>query len=343
MPAPKVIAEIAQAHDGSLGTALAYVDAVAEAGADAIKFQTHIALEESTPHEPWRVRFSPQDSTRFDYWRRMEFTESEWQLLRERAEACGVEFLSSPFSLAAVELLERVGVSAWKIASGEVANEPMMRQIAATGLPVYLSTGMSPFSEIDASVATLKSLGVDDLTVFQCTSVYPTPPEAVGLNLLEEFRVRYPGCGVGLSDHSGTIFPALGAATLGVDMVEVHVCFTREGFGPDVPASVTTLELAELVRGVAFLAAVHEAPVDKDHMASQLAPMRQLFMKSAVLTSALSKGTTLEAAHLAAKKPGSGIPAARIPDLLGRRLLRDVPENHLLAEEDLEAAPSGGR
>ncbi len=343
--APLVIAEVAQAHDGSLGTALAYVDAVADAGAHAVKFQTHIAAEESTPHEPWRVRFSMQDATRYDYWKRMEFSEDEWQLLRDRAEARSIGFLSSPFSLAAVELLERVGVSAWKIASGEVSNGAMMQRIAETGRPVYLSTGMSPLVEIDGALDALRALGVNDITVFQCTSSYPTPPQTVGLNVLELFRQRYPGCGVGLSDHSGTIFPALGAAALGVDVIEVHVCFDRSTFGPDVPASVTHRELAELVRGVEFLSTVRACPVDKDALAEELAPMRQLFMKSAVLTTDLPKGTVLSREHLAGKKPGSGIPASAIPSLVGRKLRRELRRDHLIAENDLEpeVIPSASR
>ena len=116
-----IIGEVAQAHDGSLGMAHAYIDAIADAGADAVKFQTHIAAEESTPDEMWRVKFSYQDDSRFDYWRRMEFTEAQWRGLADHAGEKGLVFLSSPFSVAAVELLARIGVPAWKIASGRAA------------------------------------------------------------------------------------------------------------------------------------------------------------------------------------------------------------------------------
>src|SRR5580700_10422548 len=113
-----VIAEVAQAHDGSLGMAHAFIDAVAKTGANAIKFQTHIAEAESSPEEPWRVRFSYQDDTRYQYWKRMEFTEAQWAGLKEHAERQGLQFLSSPFSLQAAQLLHRLGMQAWKIASG---------------------------------------------------------------------------------------------------------------------------------------------------------------------------------------------------------------------------------
>src|SRR5882724_7822406 len=147
-----IVAEVAQGHDGSLGLAHAFIDAVANAGADAVKFQTHLAAAESTPGEPWRVKFSPQDKSRYDYWKRMEFTEEQWHGLKQHAHERSLQFLSSPFSLEAVDLLARVGVDAWKVASGEIANGSMLERMAATRLPVLLSTGMSPLTEIDEAV-----------------------------------------------------------------------------------------------------------------------------------------------------------------------------------------------
>src|SRR5438094_2671899 len=147
-----IVGEVAQAHDGSLGIAHAFIDAIAAAGADAVKFQTHLAHAESTPAEPWRVRFSMQDDSRYAYWRRMEFTEEQWCGLRAHAIDRGLLFLSSPFSLEAVELLMRVGVAAWKIASGEIANGSMLDRMTESGLPIMLSTGMSRLDEIDTAV-----------------------------------------------------------------------------------------------------------------------------------------------------------------------------------------------
>ncbi|MBM4429428.1 MAG: N-acetylneuraminate synthase, partial [Chloroflexi bacterium] len=175
-----IVAEVAQAHDGSLGMAHAFIDAIAKAGADAVKFQTHIAAGESTPNEPWRIRFSLQDATRYDYWRRMEFTEEQWFGLKRHADECGLIFLSSPFSVEAVELLTRVGIAAWKVASGEVSNPLIFGRMVVTGLPILLSTGMSPLSEIDIAVERVRSRELP-LVVLQCTSAYPCPPEKVGL------------------------------------------------------------------------------------------------------------------------------------------------------------------
>ena len=311
----------------------AYVDAVADAGADAVKFQTHIAAAESTLTEPWRVAFSRQDATRYDYWKRMEFTEEEWRGLKQHADDRGLKFFSSPFSVEAVQLLTRVGVAAWKIASGELSNTPMLESIAATKLPVILSSGMSPLSEIDTAVAAVKAKQLP-LTVLQCTSLYPCPPEKIGLNLISRFRERY-NCDVGLSDHSGTIYPGLAAATLGIEFLEVHVTFSREMFGPDVPVSVTTNELRQLVDGVRFIEKMSAHPLDKDDFASEMKPLRDLFTKSIVARCDLSRGTVLRQEDLAVKKPGTGIPASHLPRVIGHTLGRAVKADEMLQESDL--------
>jgi N-acetylneuraminate synthase len=333
-----IIAEVAQAHDGSLGLAHAYVDAAAAAGADAVKFQTHLAEAESTPAEPWRVRFSPQDETRYSYWQRTAFSESQWSELRAHAEALDLLFLSSPFSAEAVSLLTRVGVAAWKIPSGEVATPGLLEQVAATGWPVLLSTGMSPMSEVDRAVERLRASDVA-FAVLQCTSAYPCPPERVGLNLIGEFRERY-GCPVGLSDHSGTIYPALAAVALGADVVELHITLSRDMYGPDVAASVTTGEFRQLVDGVRFIERMNDNPVAKDAMAGELAPLRALFTKSVVATRPLPAGHVLTDDDLAVRKPGTGIAAGRRAAIVGRALARPVAPWQPLVEDDLLAVSS---
>ena len=329
-----VIGEVAQAHDGSLGAAHAFIDAIADAGADAVKFQTHIAAAESTPSEPWRVRFSPQDETRYAYWKRMEFTEEQWKGLRSHADERGLWFLSSPFSPAAVELLEGVGVAAWKVASGETGSGELLDAMLSTGRPVLLSTGMSSWAEVDGAVSRVRARRVP-FAVLQCTSSYPCPPEKVGLNVLAEYRERY-GVPVGLSDHSGKIFPSLAAAALGAEIFEVHVAFSRQAFGPDVPVSLTFPELAQLVEGVRFIETMRTHPVDKDAASNETAGLRGLFTKSVVAGRDLAAGTILAREHVVLKKPGSGIPEAKLPDILGARLTRDVRADELLAPADLE-------
>jgi N-acetylneuraminate synthase len=314
----------------------AFIDAAARAGVDAVKFQTHIASAESTRGEPWRVPLNTQDSTRYDYWKRMEFTEGQWRALARHAEERGLCFLSSPFSDEAAALLTRVGVTAWKIGSGEINNVSLFSSIMETRLPVLMSTGMSGVSEIDAAVDRLRKAGVQ-FAVLQCTSEYPCPPERVGLNLVAFFRERYR-CPVGLSDHSGTIFPGLAAASLGVDILELHFTLSREMFGPDVRASVTTDELAELVRGVRFIERMRANPVNKDDMSHSLQPVRDAFMHSIALRRPLPAGAALSAEELVLKKPGTGLSPDRLPEIIGRRLCRSVAADHILLESDLEDA-----
>ncbi len=329
-----VIGEIAQTHDGSLGTAHAYIDAIANAGAGAIKFQTHIAAAESTPGEPWRVKFSRQDETRYDYWRRMEFTETQWHELAQHTRERGLIFLSSAFSFEAVELLERVGVPAWKVGAGETSNLPLLEKMARTGKPVLLSSGMSDWNELDAAVACVRQHNAP-VAVFQCTTSYPCPAEKLGLNVMAELRQRYQ-CPVGLSDHSGVIYAGLAAATLGAKLIEVHVTFSRECFGPDVVASITTAELKQLAEGVRFIETALANPVNKVAMAESLSELKRVFGKSLVAARDLPVGKQLTASDLAIKKPGTGIPAARYGEFVNRTLRRAVKADTLFSEEDFE-------
>lgn len=329
-----IIAEVAQAHDGSLGTAHAFIDAIAGTGADAVKFQTHIAGAESTPDEPWRVKFSPQDATRFDYWKRMEFTEEQWIGLKRHADESGLIFLSSPFSFEAVDLLNRIGTAAWKIPSGETANVPMLDHMISTGLPIILSTGMSPLSEVDFAVNRVKERDVP-LAILQCTTAYPCPPEKVGINMITFFKRRYD-CSVGLSDHSGTIYPGLAAAAIGIQVLEVHLTLSREMFGPDVPASITTDELRQLVKGIRFIEKMMANPVDKEAMAQDAKELRNMFTKSIVARRNIEAGTILTHNDVTLKKPGTGIPAARLPKIVGRRLKRSIVADTLISDEDLD-------
>jgi N,N'-diacetyllegionaminate synthase len=329
-----IIGEVGLSHDGSLGLAHAFIDEVARAGADAVKFQTHIAEAESTPAEPFRVTFSRQDATRYDYWKRLAFTEAQWKGLADHAAEKRLMFLSSPFSVEAVQMLTRIGMAMWKVGSGEVNTLPMLDAMIATGRPVLLSSGMSDVAELDNAVDRVRRAGVP-LAVLQCTTAYPCPPERIGLNMIPFFRDRY-GCFVGLSDHSGTIYPAIAAATLGADVIEVHVTMSRAMFGPDVPASVTMEELRQIVDGIRFVERMRANPVDKNAIAREMAPLRAIFNKSLVARERLAAGTVLTEHHLAIKKPGTGLPAERLPEMIGRRLRRTLEIDEQLRADDVD-------
>jgi N-acetylneuraminate synthase len=331
-----VIAEVAQAHDGSLGAAHAFIDAAADAGADAVKFQTHIAAAESTRDETWRVQFSKQDATRYDYWKRMEFSEAQWHELKRHADERKLLFLSSPFSFEAIELLERVGVPAWKVASGEVFDDVFVDRLASTGLPLLISSGMSGWADMDRAVAIAQARGTE-FALLQCATEYPCPPETWGLNLLDECRARY-GCKVGLSDHSGTIVPGLLAAWMGAAVIEVHLTLSKSAFGPDVPASLLPEELRQLVNGVRAAGVARSNPVDKDVLAGKFAENRKRFSKSLALARPLPAGSVLRREDLAAKKPGTGIPTSKLESLIGGTLAVDVAADVLLRPEHLKGA-----
>ena len=229
-------------HDGSLGNAIRLAEVAAEAGADAVKFQLHDAQAETTRDAPSPPYF--QHETRWEYFERTAFTDAQWATLKAACDAAGIEFLCSAFSVEALERLERIGVARHKIPSGEVTNLELVRAAAATGKPVLLSSGMSSWAELDAAV---EAAG-DDVTVFQCTSAYPTPPERVGLNLLAELRERY-GRPVGLSDHTLGPFACYAAVALGADAVEKHFTLSQELYGPDAALALEPDALEDLVDG----------------------------------------------------------------------------------------------
>ncbi len=328
-----ILAEVAQAHEGSLGIAHSFVDAAADAGACAVKFQTHIAEAESSPLEPFRVAFGAQDRSRYDYWKRMEFSAGQWRSLAEHARDRGLIFLSSPFSEEAAGLLEELGVPAWKVASGEVTHRPLLERLAATGRPLLVSTGMSGWSEIDELAGWL-GRRPGGFALLQCTTAYPCPAEKVGLNVMGEMRERY-GCPVGLSDHTGAPWAGLAAAALGADLLEVHVTFSRRLFGPDAPASLTFEELTRLVEGVRFIERMHSHPADKDAQAEEARPLREIFTRSLFAASDLPAGTALAREHLVLRKPGTGIGAGELDGLLGRRLARGLARGEMLTRRHL--------
>lgn len=330
---PYVIAEIGQAHDGSLGFAHSYIDAVSHTGVDAIKFQMHIADAESGENDEFRVNFSRQDESRYHYWKRMEFSFEQWLGLKKHSEESGLEFIVSPFSMAAVECLRKLELKTYKIGSGEVNNYLMLSQIAEQADHVLLSTGMSTYDEIEGAVACLQR-HTSNITLFQCTTNYPTTAFDLGLNVLAELKSRYD-LAVGLSDHSGKIFASLAAAALGVDALEVHVVFDKRMFGPDTLSSITLDELSQLVEGVSYINTALSNPVDKNDI-SRFLELRRMFGKSLSAASDLNEGDELNRFNVETKKPaGLGMCPAEYERVLGKKLTRAKMKGDFIREEDL--------
>lgn len=327
------IAEIGQAHDGSLGLLHSYIDAVATTGVNAIKFQTHIAEAESSIHEPFRVKFSKQDKTRFDYWKRMEFTLIEWKEIKAHCDDVGLEFMSSPFSNAAVDVLEEVGVKRYKVGSGEVNNFLLLEKIAKTKKPVIISSGMSSYEELDATVAFLKARNVQ-YSILQCTTSYPTKPKQFGLNVIQELKNRYK-VNVGFSDHSSSIEACIAATALGAEILEFHVVFDKNMFGPDAKSSLTIGETSQLIKAINNIKESLETPIDKKDNTAFL-ELKNIFEKSLAINKYLPENHILTFEDLEAKKPkGYGILASNYERVIGKKLKKSMQKWDFLNESDI--------
>jgi N,N'-diacetyllegionaminate synthase len=323
-----VIAEIGNNHDGSVRQAERLIEAAAEAGADAVKFQTHITEAEMLPSTPTPPHF---DEPRWDFTKRMELSKDDHLRLKAFSEERGLVFFSSPFSVEAVELLEEVGVPAYKVASGELTNPPLLDAVAATGKPVLLSSGMSGLDDVERAAATLRSHG-SELLVMQCTSNYPCPPELVNLRAMPMMGERL-GAPYGLSDHTAGIWTSIAAVAIGAVAVEKHFTLSKRLYGPDHHSSLTPEELAQLVEGVRTVeAAMGTGLKERD---PSLDPARATFEKSIVAKIPIPEGATLAAEMLTTKRPGNGISALRLAEVLGRKTTRPVEQNAQLQEADI--------
>lgn len=330
----EIIAEIAQAHDGSLGIAHSYIDALAETGVDTIKFQLHLADAESSSFEQFRVNFSYEDSTRYDYWKRMEFTLEQWAGLKKHCEDKNMGFLCSPFSIQAAQWLGQLKVDRYKIASGETENYLLLDHICKTGKPILLSSGMSNFDELNRTYGFIESRNAKVEAVFQCTTEYPTPAEKYGLNVITELKQKYV-CKVGLSDHSGEIYAPLAATALGAEILESHVVFDKKMFGPDAKSSLSIDEFKQLVAGVRKIETSLNVKVDKDDN-SRFIGLKKMFGKSLAVNKTLRRGDIIAMGDLETKKPGDmGIPPKLYETVVGKKLMRDIERNDFLNEKDL--------
>ena len=328
-----IIAEIAQAHEGSLGIAHSYIDALAGTGVHAVKFQTHIARAESSIYEPFRVKFSYEDATRYDYWKRMEFTPEQWAGIKAHCQEKGLEFISSPFSCAAVDLLEQLGVNKYKIGSGEVNNLLMLEKIAHTNKDIILSSGMSSLSELDSTISFLNPFG-NNLSVLQCTTAYPTVPGQWGLGMIPVMKERYH-LPTGFSDHSGDIYACLAATAMGAALLEFHVVFDKNMFGPDAKASLTIDQIKKLVQGVNEITTDLQVSNNKES-SEAFTGLKKIFQKSLAVNKDLETGHIISFDDLEAKKPaGYGIEARDFKSVVGKTLKQKKSAQDFLNESDL--------
>lgn len=328
-----IIAEIGLAHDGSLGSALAYVDLAAELGADAVKFQIHIAEFESSKYEKFRTNSFIQDQTRTQYWQRTGFTKEQWNLIAERALQKKIDFIASTFSVEAFDLLRSFSVPVWKIASGEFFNDSLIERIFKTHQPVIISTGMATDTDIEKLVDQFEKQR-KELVLMQCTSNYPVLPESLGLNLISEWRKKYV-CPIGLSDHSGNIYAAIGAVALGASVIEVHLVFSKHCFGPDTKSSLDPEQFKMLVEGIRFLDVVRKSPVTKSKNSEETQQNKILFTQSAIAAKKLKKGEKVSPNDVCFRKPGYGLSEKQFLMLLGKEWQSDYATGQMIDVKEL--------
>lgn len=331
---PYIIAEVAQAHEGSLGMAHSFIDIAKESGADAVKFQTHFADEESSKDDLFRVNNFPQDKSRYDYWKRMEFTEDQWKELYSHAKELNIDFLSTPFSIKAFNILDKLQIPAWKIGSGETENFPLINKMLKTDKPLILSTGLSSWKEIDKFVQMIKNAN-SPFIILQCTTAYPTLPKDIGINILKEIYDRY-NCVFGLSDHSGKIFSPLAALVMGASVIEAHITFSQSAFGPDTKASLTPDQFKMLAEGRDFIYEMHKSPCQKDRLSKKNLELKKLFGRSLVASKFIKRGQILKKRDFSLKKPGGGLNYLDIETIKGKPSNRKYTKGERIDKSLLE-------
>ena len=232
-----------------------------------------------------------------------------------------------------VDWLEEIGVEKYKIGTGEVNNFLMLEKIAKTGKDIILSSGMSSFAELDDTLAFLKPYG-NHVSILQCTTKYPTQAQDIGLNVMNELRQRYE-LPVGLSDHSGTIYPSLAAVSQRAEILEFHVIFDKNMFGPDSKSSLTIEEIKQLVQGVRFIETSLCNTINKEDN-SQFKKLKEIFEKSLAINKDMKAGDIISFDDLEAKKPfGYGISAKEYKKVLGKKINKDISKWDFLNEEDI--------
>ena len=332
---PYLIAEVGVNHDGDPAKALRPVDAAADAGADAVKFQTFHAEALATAGAPQaeyqRARASA--GSQREMLHALELPIDGLRAAFERARERGIVAFSTPFDIESVATLVELGVPALKVGSGDLTNLFLLRRVAAAGLPLILSTGMATLDEVDAAVAAIRSAGDPQLALLHCVSAYPAPPAETNLRVIPAMRERY-GVEVGFSDHTTGLAAPIAAIALGATIVEKHVTLDHNLPGPDHAASMEPDQLRVLV------SSLHEAHValgsgSKGPQPSE-ADTRHVARRSLVLRHELPRGAQIALEDLDAKRPADGISPLRLDEVLGRRLTRDLAADAILMPDDLD-------
>jgi sialic acid synthase SpsE len=326
---PLVIAEIGINHEGDAAKARRMVDDAHAAGAECVKFQCHVIDDEMIPNS---VIPGNASESIWDIMSRCALSEREDRCLKEYVESQGMLYLSTPFSRAAADRLEAMGVRAYKIGSGECNNYPLIRHVASFGKPVILSTGMNDLESIQPAVEILRQRSLP-YALMHCTSMYPTPYANVRLGALNDLAGRFPDAVLGLSDHSIGNYTCLAAVALGARVLEKHFTSDKSWPGPDIPISIDPAELRDLVEGSR---AVFAALGGRKSVLAEEQPTIDFAYACVVAIRDIAGGDTFSLENIWVKRPGTGaIRAASFEGLLGRVAARPIRKDAQLALEDL--------
>ena len=323
-----VIAEAGINHNGDLELAKKMVEEARKAGADAIKFQTHLPEKEML-----KDGFSGGHigGSLFDLLKTLELSREDHIKLRDYAKEKGIIFMSTAYCKEAADFLEELRVPAYKIGSGEMTNQPLLRHIAKKKKPIILSTGMSTIEEIEESVDFVRKIN-SRLAILHCTSTYPTNYENVNLKFIEKLGQKF-GIPVGLSDHSVGIYTALAGVALGACIIEKHFTTDRNLPGPDQKASINPEELKELVKGIK---AIEKALGSEKKVIEAEVTIQGIARESVVTIMDVPKGTRISKAMVWVKRPGTGIPAKYLGKVIGKRAKKGIKTDTVLQWGDLE-------
>lgn len=330
-----VIAEVGVNHNGSLDLALRSIDVAADAGADAVKFQTFRAeklVTHAAPTARYQAENTGKQQTQFQMLKSLELSESDHQVIVEHCRSRGILFMSTPFDEDSATLLNSLGMTIFKVPSGELTNLPLLRQIAGFGRPLVISTGMSNLGDVEAAVAAVESTGNRQIILLHCVSNYPAAAADVNLRAMLSMRAAF-GLPVGYSDHTLGIEVSLASVALGACVVEKHFTLDRNLPGPDHRASAEPDELRCLITGIrtveAALGTGRKAPVAAELDTAKAA------RRSLVAAADLPAGTVLTDELIAIRRPGTGLPPAMKPWLISRTLRVSLAAGTLLRLEDV--------
>jgi len=333
-----IIAEAGVNHNGDPDLAMRLVDAAAEAGADAVKFQSFTAERLVTPGAA-RARYQeesgPARESQLQMLRRLELTPADFRRIMRHCEKRGIEFLSTPFDVEWAGILDRLGVRAFKIASGELTDLRFIAEVASKGKPVILSTGMACMEEVREAVKTARNAGLRDLVILHCTSAYPADPAMVNLKAMLLLRGTL-GVWTGLSDHTQGIGVPVGAAALGAAVIEKHFTLDKRMNGPDHAMSLDPDELRALVRGIRDFEKAMGGTGRKMPCAAEQ-EIITVARKSLFAATDMRAGTVVRTRDLAALRPGTGISPARIGGIVGHRTARAVKKGEMLEMDMFQA------